>query len=82
MAIAIDAVADAALVARQMEARASDLRCDACDQVIQGEPAGCGFYMWTRGDEVRFEKPPLCGRCATAIGMTALQSWSVEEEEG
>jgi hypothetical protein len=38
--------------------------------------------MWTRGDEVRFEEPALCGRCATAIGVTALAAWSVEEEEG
>ena len=38
--------------------------------------------MWTRGDEVRFEEPALCGNCATAISVTALATWSAEEEEG
>ena len=35
-----------------------------------------------RGEEVRIEEPPLCAACATAIGVTALAQWSVEEEEG
>jgi hypothetical protein len=82
VAISIDAIADAALVALQSDARAAELRCDACDEVIEGEPAGHGLYLWTRGGEIRLEEPPLCGNCATAIGVTALQSWSVEEEEG
>lgn len=82
VAISIDAVADAALVALQSDPRAAELHCDACDEVIEGEPAGHGLYLWTRGGEIRLEEPPLCRRCATAIGITALQSWSVEEEEG
>ena len=83
VAISIDTVADAALIARQVDdARASQPRCDACDEVIEGDPAGSGLYLWTRGDEVRIEEPPLCAYCATAIGLTALQIWSVEEEEG
>ncbi|HSO00501.1 MAG TPA: hypothetical protein VLS89_19550 [Candidatus Nanopelagicales bacterium] len=82
MAIAIDAVADAALRAGKAEPEADELCCDACDEPIEGEPAGHGLYVWSRGDEVRREEPPLCGRCATAIGITALQAWSIEEEEG
>jgi hypothetical protein len=78
----IDAVADAALLeGRSASGPPEPLCCDACDEAIEGEPAGHGLYMWTRGDEVRFEEPPLCGRCATAIGVTALAAWSVEEEE-
>jgi hypothetical protein len=38
--------------------------------------------MWTRGDQVRFEKTPLCPECASAIGVTALARWEIEEEEG
>jgi hypothetical protein len=38
--------------------------------------------MWARGDSVRFEKAPLCASCASAIGMTALARWEIEEEEG
>jgi hypothetical protein len=57
-------------------------RCDACDEIIEGEAAGSGLYMWTRGDEVRFEEPALCPNCATAIGVTAIAGWTAEEEEG
>lgn len=77
---AADGVAEAALRARRE--RSNETRCDACDRPLVGEPAGRGLYMWTRGDETRFEEPALCAACATAIGVTALAAWSVEEEEG
>ena len=80
--MAIDGIAQAAMAARVHAAGATELRCDACDAAIDGEPAGRGLYMWTRGDEVRFEEPALCSLCATAIGVTALAQWDVEEEEG
>jgi hypothetical protein len=65
-------------------------RCDACGVELADEAdapegyrvAGQGVYMWTRGDEVRFEPAPLCASCASAIGMTALARWEIEEEEG
>lgn len=76
--IPIDAVADAALSARAPHKQ----RCDACDEPIEGEPEGRGLYLWTRGDETRFEEPALCEKCATAIGVTALAQWTIEEEEG
>jgi hypothetical protein len=82
ISFSIDAVADLAMQARRVDTGAAELRCDACDAAIEGEPAGRGLYMWTRGDEVRFEEPALCGGCATAIGVTALSQWNVEEEEG
>ncbi len=79
VALPIDAVADAAVQAR---AASAELRCDVCDALIEDEPSGRGLYMWTRGDEVRFEEPALCSLCATAIGVTALAAWTIEEEEG
>jgi hypothetical protein len=69
-------------------AQPDEVRCDACGAPVPpdadegyGVP-GCGVYMWTRGDETRFEKAPLCASCASAIGMTALARWEIEEEEG
>ena len=82
ISVSIDAIADAALQTHRVTAGFAELRCDACDEPIEGEPEGRGLYMWTRGDEVRFEEPALCPRCATAIGVTALAAWNVEEEEG
>jgi hypothetical protein len=43
---------------------------------------GRGVYLSARGDEIRFESVPLCASCASAIGMTALARWEIEEEEG
>jgi hypothetical protein len=66
-------------------------RCDACggslgEDGVDAEGAysvpGQGVYLWARGDEVRFERAPLCPSCASAIGMTALARWEIEEEEG
>lgn len=82
MSVSIDAIADASLQSQRGAGSATELRCDVCDEPIEGEPSGRGLYMWTRGDEVRFEEPALCARCSTAIGVTALAAWDVEEEEG
>ncbi|MCS6901580.1 MAG: hypothetical protein RMJ98_18240 [Myxococcales bacterium] len=59
-----------------------ELRCDVCDQLIPGPPAGEGLYLWTRGDERRYEPAPLCEECATAIGIASLRRMAEEEEEG
>jgi hypothetical protein len=48
---------------------ADALLCDSCGSTIVGEPAGSGLYLWTRGDEVRFEEPPLCEACASTIAF-------------
>ncbi|MGO9835129.1 MAG: hypothetical protein ACLP1X_13020 [Polyangiaceae bacterium] len=65
-------------------------RCDACGGALTADIAepgrsyglpGQGIYMWARGDDVRFESAPLCPSCASAIGMTALARWEIEEEE-
>ena len=80
--VSIDAVADASLQTYQTTKGSTAVHCDQCGEAIEGEPPGHGLYMWTRGDEVRFEEPALCARCSTAIGVTALAAWDVEEEEG
>jgi hypothetical protein len=65
--------------------------CDVCGERVvdvddeQGEGhavAGRGLYVWARGEEIRREEPPLCPSCATALGLTALARWEIEEEEG
>jgi len=43
---------------------------------------GRGLLVWSRGEERRYQEPPLCSACATAIGVSALQRWEIEEEEG
>jgi hypothetical protein len=65
--------------------------CSVCTQPIENEdededsdaPAsGRGLLIWARGDERRYEEPQLCPSCASAIGVTALQRWEIEEDEG
>jgi hypothetical protein len=43
---------------------------------------GRGLLVWSRGEERRYQEPPLCSGCAAAIGVSALQRWEIEEEEG
>lgn len=81
IAIAIDSVADAALARERDSKRSRDLRCDACDEVVEGEPAGRGILLTTRGDEVRFDEPVLCDHCATAIGLRAKRDLEIEDDQ-
>lgn len=55
--------------------------CDVCGEHFEGEPSGSGLFMWTRGEEVRFEEPPLCEACAQNVTLDALTRFEVEEEE-
>jgi hypothetical protein len=55
--------------------------CDACGRSFAGEPAGAGLFLWTRGDEVRYEEPPLCEECASEITVGALVKWDAEDDE-
>ncbi len=85
-----DAAATVASHEGAVAAQADEPRCDACGAVLppaddddEGfDVPGRGVYVWTRGEEVRFERVPLCASCASAIGMTALGRWEIEEEEG
>ena len=80
--VSIDAVADASLQTYQTTKGSTAVHCDQCGEAIEGEPPGRGLYMWTRGDERRFEEPALCAQCSIAIGVSALAAWNLEEEEG
>lgn len=82
ISMAIDSFADNALRVLAEKKDDAQFECDACSTIVQGEPAGSGLYIWHRGEEVRYEEPPLCAQCATAIGLTALALFSMEEEEG
>ena len=62
-------------------ANRSGFECDACGKWIDGEPGGAGLFVWTRGDEVRYEEPPLCEDCASEITVGALLRWDTEDEE-
>ena len=72
-------------------------RCDVCSEIIDAPDSssaadtddrqmpqvrGSGLLVWSRGEERRYQEPPLCASCATAIGVTALQRWEIEEDEG
>jgi hypothetical protein len=68
-------------------------RCDVCsdtldeDEKVDGDDRGFdvrgrGLLVWSRGEERRYQEPPLCASCAAAIGVSALQRWEIEEEEG
>lgn len=65
--------------------------CDVCAGALSNDDGGTdgeesssgrGLLVWSRGDERRYQEPPLCAACATAIGVSALQRWEIEEEEG
>ena len=57
--------------ARTEAVAAETQSCDSCGEVIEGKPAGSGLFLWTRGEEVRYEEPPLCDSCAPAIAFGA-----------
>ncbi len=80
----IDTIADASLQTYQGARGSTLLCCDMCGEPIEGEPAGRGLLIWSRGgrDAARREEPALCARCSTTIGVTTLNALNVEEEEG
>jgi len=68
-------------------------RCDVCAAPLEGSDAdgddaegydvrGRGLLVWSRGEERRYQEPPLCPTCAAAVGVSALQRWEIEEDEG
>jgi hypothetical protein len=57
------------------------LFCEACGEPVSAD-ASSGLLVFARGDETKYEEPPLCSRCSVAIGVTALVRWAEEEEEG
>lgn len=55
--------------------------CDRCGQTFDGEPAGAGLFLWSRGDELRYEEPPLCEPCANQVTLGAILSHFEDDEE-
>lgn len=73
------AIDDVAMAAR-LSKRRRQPACSSCNRPINGRPAATGLFMWTRGDEVRYDEPPLCGCCASTVTMVALHRWHCGEE--
>ena len=77
---------DHALPDKALPSRPSELRdvhgfeCDVCGKHFAGEPASSGLFMWSRGDEVRYEEPPLCEECASKVTLGALLTFELEGE--
>lgn len=61
---------------------AEPLICDVCGASFRGNPGGRGLLMWKRGDEVRFEEPVMCRRCAPAITAAGEAFLDGSGEEG
>lgn len=55
--------------------------CDHCGRRFEGTPSGAGLLLWTRGEEVRFEEPPLCEECASKLTLGAFSKWEKETDE-
>jgi hypothetical protein len=70
---AIDDIALAAL----RNHRAESVHCAICEDVIEGEVPSTGLMMWTRGDDIRYDEPPLCGPCASSISVSAWARWQL-----
>jgi hypothetical protein len=67
---------------RATERRAvAGFQCDVCGKRFEGQPESSGLLLWTRGEEVRYEEPPLCGDCAARITLGALSIFQTDEEE-
>ena len=73
------AIDDVAIAARMSKRRRLP-SCSNCSRPINGRPAATGLFMWTRGDEVRYDEPPLCSCCASTVTMVALHRWHCGED--
>ena len=67
--------------ARATKEQVPQFNCDLCGKSCDGQPAGSGLFLWPRGQEMRFEEPPLCEDCASRITMGALYQWAHEDED-
>lgn len=58
-------------------------RCAVCESSLANteEPATRGLLVFARGEEVRYEEPPLCDACGAAIGVTQRRLWDLEDDE-
>lgn len=75
---AADEVALTAL-ARRRALEDGPSRCDACEEPIEGRAPAMGAHLSSRDGTTSVHDVPLCDRCATAIGITALRRFELEE---
>jgi hypothetical protein len=52
--------------------------CDLCGEQFEGIPPSSGMLMWTRGEEIRTEEPPLCQKCSERLSLGALLAFEEE----
>ncbi len=71
------------LTHRRLFERQSERLCDMCGSVVDedDDDASSALYVWTRGDEVRYEEPPLCAKCGPALGLAQVRRWEIEDDE-
>ena len=77
----LDAISDA-LSAPDEAPRPKRFDCDGCGDIFEGPPHGSGLFVWTRGEETRYEEPPLCEQCASRISARFMAVVEEEDEEG
>jgi hypothetical protein len=62
-------------------------RCDVCGELVDNDDddafvcSGRGLYVWTRGEETRYEEPPLCAHCGAALGLAQVRRWAIEDDD-
>lgn len=68
---------------RHLFERTSERRCDVCNAIVEedDDDASSALYVWTRGDETRYEEPPLCSTCGPTIGLAQVRRWQIEDDE-
>ena len=54
--------------------------CDMCGQLIEGEPAGEGVYVWSRAGQTIHEQAPLCHDCSFVVCVAAHTMFEIEDE--
>jgi hypothetical protein len=71
------------LTQRQLFEVSEDRCCDVCGVVVDedDEDASTALYIWTRGDETRYEQPPICAKCGPALGLAQVRRWAIEDDE-
>ena len=73
------AIDDIALASLRRD-KPEPLECSLCEAPIEGAPTSSGLLLWTRGDDIRYDEPPLCASCSTTLAVTAYARWYLEEE--
>ena len=71
------------LTHRHLFDTSDERRCDVCGDIvdIDDEDASSALYVWTRGNETRYEEPPLCAKCGPALGLAQVRRWQIEDDE-